>query len=233
MLFILRPCRARLLDFRYRFAYTSLSTRRRYTQAVLPAQMAKRRRETSGAENPVTKRASRIDIKKENSVNPNKNSEVIDGRQARQASPEGQDIDSDSSLSELDGLNEDIEHTGERLMGKALKDATKSVENLVKIEANGSEKQPKTKRGRAAKAGKAELDALNISPKKSKAKKIKKEDGEDFEDPEAGDLEEEDIDEVQKALNRPPAVNSDFIPIPWKGRLGYVCHLLAVMRSWS
>lgn len=29
-------------------------------------------------------------------------------------------------------------------------------------------------------------------------------------------------DEVQEALGRPPAVNSDCLPLPWRGRLGYV-----------
>ena len=37
--------------------------------------------------------------------------------------------------------------------------------------------------------------------------------------------EEADLDEaedVQAAASRPPAVNSDYLPLPWKGRLGYV-----------
>ena len=31
-----------------------------------------------------------------------------------------------------------------------------------------------------------------------------------------------DEEEVQEALSRPPPVNSDYLPMPWKGRLGYV-----------
>lgn len=43
-----------------------------------------------------------------------------------------------------------------------------------------------------------------------------------------GDLEaeEEDIadeEEVKKAVSRPPPVHSDYLPLPWKGRLGYAC----------
>jgi hypothetical protein len=30
--------------------------------------------------------------------------------------------------------------------------------------------------------------------------------------------------EVQDALSRPPPVNSDYLPLPWKGRLGYVSY---------
>jgi UV DNA damage endonuclease len=32
----------------------------------------------------------------------------------------------------------------------------------------------------------------------------------------------EDEEEVKEALSRPPPVNSDYLPLPWKGRLGYV-----------
>lgn len=31
-----------------------------------------------------------------------------------------------------------------------------------------------------------------------------------------------DVEDVQKSAARPPAVNSDILPLPWKGRLGYV-----------
>jgi UV DNA damage endonuclease len=36
---------------------------------------------------------------------------------------------------------------------------------------------------------------------------------------------EEDEGEVKEALSRPPPVNSEYLPLPWKGRLGYVCIL--------
>ncbi|KAI1526026.1 hypothetical protein PtrSN002B_011679 [Pyrenophora tritici-repentis] len=39
---------------------------------------------------------------------------------------------------------------------------------------------------------------------------------------EAGEDEEQ---EVKEALSRPPPVNSEYLPLPWKGRLGYVCVL--------
>jgi hypothetical protein len=37
------------------------------------------------------------------------------------------------------------------------------------------------------------------------------------------DLEESDEEDIQKSVSRPPPVNSDVLPLPWKGRLGYVC----------
>ncbi|KAF2130899.1 UV-endonuclease UvdE [Dothidotthia symphoricarpi CBS 119687] len=43
-------------------------------------------------------------------------------------------------------------------------------------------------------------------------------------DPEAADeLENDDEAEVKAASLRPPPVNSGYLPLPWKGRLGYAC----------
>ena len=42
-------------------------------------------------------------------------------------------------------------------------------------------------------------------------------------DPEAEGIEEADEEEVKEALSRPPPINSDYLPLPWKGRLGYAC----------
>ena len=41
-------------------------------------------------------------------------------------------------------------------------------------------------------------------------------------DPEADGDAIEGEDEVKEALSRPPPVNSDHLPLPWKGRIGYV-----------
>lgn len=54
---------------------------------------------------------------------------------------------------------------------------------------------------------------------------IKKEDaGEDAfgMDPEADGGEDAGEEEIKAAVSRPPPVNSDYLPLPWKGRLGYV-----------
>lgn len=39
------------------------------------------------------------------------------------------------------------------------------------------------------------------------------------------DLSGDELIETIKGANRPPAVNSDYLPLPWKGRLGYVSHV--------
>jgi UV DNA damage endonuclease len=41
-------------------------------------------------------------------------------------------------------------------------------------------------------------------------------------DPEADDKVAENIDAVKREAARPPPVNSARLPLPWKGRLGYV-----------
>jgi UV DNA damage endonuclease len=51
----------------------------------------------------------------------------------------------------------------------------------------------------------------------------KRDDGLNRGDPEAEDEEEADPDELKEALSRPPPVNSSYLPLPWKGRLGYAC----------
>lgn len=39
--------------------------------------------------------------------------------------------------------------------------------------------------------------------------------------PDAQGLEDNDV-EIKEALSRPPPVNSEYLPLPWQGRLGYV-----------
>lgn len=45
-------------------------------------------------------------------------------------------------------------------------------------------------------------------------------------DPESDEDVPVDAEELQEALGRPPPVNSSYLPLPWKGRLGYVCYVL-------
>ncbi|EXJ55563.1 hypothetical protein A1O7_08491 [Cladophialophora yegresii CBS 114405] len=51
----------------------------------------------------------------------------------------------------------------------------------------------------------------------------KRDDGLHRGDPEAEDDEDADPEELKEALSRPPPVNSSYLPLPWKGRLGYAC----------
>ncbi|KAF7176234.1 hypothetical protein CNMCM7691_001950 [Aspergillus felis] len=42
-------------------------------------------------------------------------------------------------------------------------------------------------------------------------------------DPESDDDVPVEAEELQDALSRPPPVNSSYLPLPWRGRLGYAC----------
>lgn len=39
------------------------------------------------------------------------------------------------------------------------------------------------------------------------------------------DAHEDALEPPERGAKRPPAVNSDYLPLPWRGRLGYVSHL--------
>lgn len=66
------------------------------------------------------------------------------------------------------------------------------------------------------------------APKKNGV--VKKEEKMEIDDPEVEDNEEADPEEFQAAISRPPPVNSSYLPLPWKGRLGYAC-LNTYLRS--
>ena len=147
------------------------------------------------------------------STNPDKNANVLDAPEALRASPDadetinleaaGMDVerqvkeeDSDSPLSDL----QDVEEPVEQKKGKGKAKGKGAVAATVK---NG-DKEVSKKPAVAAKDGKA----ATKEPQ--------------FLDPEAEGDEEADEEEIQAALSRPPPVHSDYLPLPWKGRLGYV-----------
>ncbi|KAG9773159.1 UV-endonuclease UvdE, partial [Aureobasidium melanogenum] len=78
----------------------------------------------------------------------------------------------------------------------------------VKVEPEGS--QPDARVATPAKPKSA-----------AKAAATKQVDGLDRGDPEAEDEEDANPEELQEALSRPPPVNSSYLPLPWKGRLGH------------
>ena len=62
--------------------------------------------------------------------------------------------------------------------------------------------------------------SLSPKPQKPNNDKLNRE------DPEAedgADGEEANPEELKEAFSRPPPVNSSYLPLPWKGRLGYAC----------
>lgn len=102
--------------------------------------------------------------------------------------------DSDSPLSELEDVEEPVEQKQQKCKAKG-----KAAVAEKKGESHGSKKP-----------------AVAAKDKKEASKEPQ------FLDPEAEGDEEADEEEIQAALSRPPPVNSDYLPLPWKGRLGYV-----------
>lgn len=143
-------------------------------------------------------------------INPQVNPEIIDAPNALRASP-----DSDVEKGVAPGK---------------VKDEVGSESPLSEVPEVVIE-PPKKKRNTASKPS-AEKDAAPVkveesgtTPKAVAAKKktpVKAERNEPA-DPEAEIEEEEaDEDEIKAASMRPPPVHSDYLPLPWKGRLGYV-----------
>lgn len=158
-------------------------------------------------------------------VNPTTNGDILDGPNATRASPDS-DVneaivpgpikqenapESDSALSDVPPLVK--EHPAKKGRNK-------------KTTAEASNVNTLSKKGRDKQNIKKEVDQ-NVSPEsldqKSMSKKSKKKAEDDFKDPDAEDDEEADEEEFKQALARPPPVHSDYLPLPWRGRLGYAC----------
>ena len=157
------------------------------------------------------------------STNPDKNANVLDAPEAFRASPDASEQD-------------------ERMN---LEDAGMDVAKQVKEEDSDSplsemsDVEPPTATGKGKAKGKATAvlkGGLDEQPKETAAaaKKDTKTPAKDqlFLDPEADGEEEADEEEIQAALSRPPPVNSDYLPLPWKGRLGYVRFTVLVLKIY-
>lgn len=148
------------------------------------------------------------------STNPDENAKVLDAPEALRASPDADEKDERINLVEA-GM--DVE--------KQVKEEDDSpLSELEDIEAPVKAKKT-TSKSKTAKDKKVEIKAEPVKKEtpvarpKKEAVNVKEP---QFLDPEAEGDEEADEEEIQAALSRPPPVNSDYLPLPWKGRLGYV-----------
>lgn len=156
------------------------------------------------------KRAARVASAKA-VTNPDLNNRVIDGKDAWRASPDG-DGDSEINVALLpDNIN------GRPASDSSLSDAPEPIVPKKQRQASGK-KAPLTKEVVVKK------EDVETPKKEVVAPKAKKEDDGMRGDPdEDGEDVEADPEEIAAASSRPPAVNSDYLPLPWKGRLGYAC----------
>ncbi|KAL8996050.1 MAG: hypothetical protein Q9169_004362 [Polycauliona sp. 2 TL-2023] len=159
------------------------------------------------------------------SMNPEKNANVMDAPEAFRASPDADTKDERMDLDKMftkekdDSVPSLVENGDSDTPLSELSD----IETVAKATApppKASKASKKGGKGEAAKAAKDTADEKPAAPAKAKKADAKEP---QFLDPEADGEEEADEEEVKAALSRPPPVNSDVLPLPWKGRLGYAC----------
>lgn len=154
------------------------------------------------------------------STNPDKNANVLDGPEALRASPDATERDERMNL---EGAGMDV--------GKQVKEEENDspLSEIFDIEPPVKMKKGKSK-GKPVAASRKETEDKSKLKTLAAAKDTNAPMKEpQFLDPEAEGDEVADEEEIQAALSRPPPVHSDYLPLPWKGRLGYVrisipCH---------
>lgn len=153
-------------------------------------------------------------------TNPDRNPDILDGAEAQRTSPDAEELDE-----RLDVENAGME--GDKHASKERKDNDESDSPLSDLSDTDSpaeaEKSKSNPTGRVGiQSGIA--DNRRDVEKAVQTTRIQQQpaNGHQFLDPESEGDEEADEEEIKAALSRPPPVNSDYLPLPWKGRLGYV-----------
>lgn len=168
---------------------------------------------------PAKRRASQRNVSQSKSkpntgsTNPDRNANVLDGPEALRASPDASDVDERIDLAAV-GMDVD----------KQVKEEDNDSPLSELSDVAPSPEAKKTKPKSKGSGSKKNTQAGEARAKPAASGGVKKESTSEpqFLDPEAEGDEEADEEEIQAALSRPPPVNSDYLPLPWKGRLGYV-----------
>ena len=186
---------------------------------------------------PTKRRASQRQASQRNAVpilaDPNQNTDVLDGAEAWRASPDADEQDERMDV-ENAGLNaaEQIKEEDEQsasLVDVNGNDSDSPLSDISDLESpnKADTKRSKKDTNRTAKAASDRGKSGNEASSRTAGSKNEATKMPQFLDPEADGEEEPDEEELQAALSRPPPVNSDYLPLPWKGRLGYVCGMLS------
>jgi UV DNA damage endonuclease len=145
-------------------------------------------------------------------TNPDNNSEVLDGQAALRASPDHDDVNSALASNVASG----------------------EVSPLSDVPDDAVEEKPVAKKRKPVRAPAKKAATKSIKEEKDTeavvAPKRPKPGVEGLGDPEADGEEEADEEEIKEAMLRPPPVHSDILPLPWKGRLGYVCESTSLCK---
>lgn len=171
-------------------------------------------------------------------TNPNVNPEVLDAPNALRASPDGHECaDEEAHLHQhsIDAGNAVNGVNADPVRPSTLQNATTEVKTVSTNgaesfdEAGATSAAPGAGRAKRKKAGAAHVkveggDSNITSTNDVLGSSAPAEDAGVTGDPEAEGLDGEEGGEVElkEALARPPPVHSEYLPLPWKGRLGYV-----------
>ena len=148
------------------------------------------------------------------SMNPDVNPDVLDGPEALRASPDAEEKDERLAVEKL-GMEGQIKEDDSS--GSSLSELS-DVDIPPPSRKSSLIKQSRPMKAKAV-TNKSSAGLEAASTKSINERSVKEP---QFLDPEADGEEEVDEEEVQAALSRPPPVHSDYLPLPWKGRLGYV-----------
>jgi UV DNA damage endonuclease len=172
-------------------------------------------------------------------TNPDHNPDIVDGKTALRASPDADEKGESLEIWKVNGgpkTPAKANGTNGNAKDEGSDSSLSEIEMPVPTPSKKQKKTP-TKSSIAAKKGADEIKAFKAeqAAKKAAEGKIKKEeDGDEWDkrlDPDEDDAgPAEDVDVMKKEAGRPPPVNSEYLPLPWKGRLGYVS-LLPLMKS--
>ncbi|KAG9248768.1 UV-endonuclease UvdE-domain-containing protein [Calycina marina] len=167
-------------------------------------------------------------------TNPDQNGDILDGKAALRASSDANEKGEALNVAAIvpPPITPAKAHGIKRNTKAKVQDDSDSPLSDLADETPVAKKQKKmpTKSSIAAKKGSDEIKAFRAeqAAKKAAEMKIKKElvadkwDNRYYSDgDEAGPVEKADVLKLEAA--RPPPVNSDYLPLPWKGRLGYAC----------
>ena len=148
----------------------------------------------------------------------------------RRSQPNPAEVDADPNINDkiLDGL--------EALRASPDADDGHIVPASQMRRGKAAARNPPTKQMTSKKSDGSSSSELSDAPESSPSRLQKKKPpggtiSDTLLDPEADSNDvAEDPEELSAALNRPPPVNSSYLPLPWKGRLGYAC-LNTYLRS--
>jgi UV DNA damage endonuclease len=173
-------------------------------------------------------------------TDPNLNPDILDGVTALRASPDGhEDAGTDAIVKPpaSNGAASEDSAAPDALTGDKTNPAAATNGHAVSSTAPAAKggasaaAAPKNRRKKAGAThvktdgGDSNVGAVNGAAKDVTDPAASAAVAGDPEDADGLQAENEDEAEVKEALSRPPPVNSEYLPLPWKGRLGYVCVL--------